>query len=139
MCMQRASDALAPKLGTVSIIDSVQQEHRMLEQYLPDPDCDVAISEFIREKKLDFLLRERMGATLESRISELINPHCVQYLLANLDTYQMQLVLAQMDSFMNQLNRRIELSSSELPPEYIVNLSKDIARDYLQDTVLAGK
>jgi len=137
--MQRASDALAPKLGTVSSIDSVQQEHRILEQYLPDPDCDVAISELIREKKLDFLLRERMGATLESRISELINPHCVQYLLANLDTYQMQLVLAQMDSFMNQLNRRIEGSSSELPPEYIVNLSKDIVRDYLQDTVLAGK
>jgi hypothetical protein len=111
----------------------------MLEQYLPDPDCDVAISELIREKKLDFLLRERMGATLESRISELINPHCVQYLLANLDTYQMQLVLAQMDLLMNQLNRRIEGSSSDMDPKDIVDLSNEIARDYFRETVLVGK
>lgn len=51
----------------------------------------------------------------------------------------MQLVLAQMDLLMNQLNRRIEGSSSDMDPKDIVDLSNEIARDYLRETVLVGK
>jgi len=55
--MQRASLKMqATMLGELGNDVDVQDEQKQLEMYLIEPECERAIEELIREKKLDFVL-----------------------------------------------------------------------------------
>jgi hypothetical protein len=60
--------------------------------YLIEPECQRAIAELIDRRKLDFVMKDEAPDLLASKLSNLLNPHCVAYFLNKRDEFEMQIL-----------------------------------------------
>jgi predicted ATPase len=55
-----------------------RQLHLEMELLLVEPDCEISLSQLVRERKLDLIMYASANEIAE-RLSSLINPHCIGY------------------------------------------------------------
>jgi hypothetical protein len=63
-----------------------RQLHLEMELLLVEPDCEISLSQLVRERKLDLIMYASANEIAE-RLSSLINPHCIGYFFKERDKY----------------------------------------------------
>lgn len=108
--MQRASLKMQASMRGEHGND-VQDEQKQLEMYLIEPECERAIEELIREKKLDFVLFDLHPDVLAVKLSDLLNSHCVAYFISKQVNFKEKI----RQPFFGEVFKIVEQVAQEMP------------------------